>query len=155
MERNEVPKLFSLLRQLYARFDKQPDRVTSAIWAEILKPWSYEQVRDAVIRRARENQYCPDPSEIVEYLPPVEPMQEEEKRQAFEIPQSCIRETMAWREMLLEVLESCGMRPFDGNTGAEYAAWRAKCAAAGVDFEGLAEAAHAVAYGSREARCDA
>ena len=134
MERNEVSKLFSLLRQLYARFDKQPDRVTSAIWAEILKPWSYEQVRDAVIRRARENQYCPDPSEIVEYLPALE---KEEQQPSCEIPEEHLRWVREWRERLAAELEQRGLPPFTGSTGADYKAWRQKCVDAGVDFDAL------------------
>ena len=41
--------------------------MTVAIWTEVLKPWSYEQVRTAVVQKARENRFFPDPSEIVAY----------------------------------------------------------------------------------------
>lgn len=68
MLRQDVPKLFDLLEQLYQK-KKPRDEVTIAIWAEVLKPWSYEQVRAAVIERARKNCYFPNPSEIAEYLP--------------------------------------------------------------------------------------
>ena len=154
MERNEVPKLFALLRQLYARFDKQPDRVTSAIWAEILKPWSYEQVRDAVIRRARENQYCPDPSEIVEYLPAVE-QEKEEQQSSCEIPEEHLRWVRAWKTRLAAELEQRGLPPFTGNTGADYKAWRKKCVDAGVDFDALDMAVFVATCGYKGVQSDA
>lgn len=69
MNRQDVCRLFDLLEQLYQGKRKPRDNVTVAIWAEVLKPWSYEQVRTAVVQRARENRFFPDPSEIVAYLP--------------------------------------------------------------------------------------
>ena len=72
MTKQDVCKLFDLLDQLYQGKQKPRDRVTLAIWAEVLKPWSYEQVRDATVQRARENRFSPDPSELAAYLPPLE-----------------------------------------------------------------------------------
>lgn len=72
MNRQDVCRLFDLLEQLYQGKKKPRDKVTLAIWAEVLKPWSYEQVRSAVVQRARENRYFPDPSELAAYLPSVE-----------------------------------------------------------------------------------
>ena len=69
MNRQDVCRLFDLLEQLYQGKRKPRDNVTLAIWAEVLKPWSYEQVRGASICRARENRYFPDPSELTAYLP--------------------------------------------------------------------------------------
>ena len=69
MTRDDVTKLFRLLGELYPNRDIRRDGVQTAIWAEVLKPWTYPQVRDAVIRRARENEYFPNPSEIAKYLP--------------------------------------------------------------------------------------
>ena len=76
MEYNDVEKLFSLLEHLYQGKKKSRDKVTVAIWHEVFKPWSYEQVRDAVIRRSREKKFMPDQSEIAEYLPRAERMGE-------------------------------------------------------------------------------
>lgn len=72
MTRNDVHRLFDLLGQLYQGNRRPRDAVTVAIWAEVLKPWSYEQVRQAVVERARVNRYYPDPSEIAGFLPPVD-----------------------------------------------------------------------------------
>lgn len=69
MKRNEVGKLLDLLERLYQGKRRPRDEVTAAIWVEVLKPWDYEQVRDAAILRARESRYFPDPSELAEYLP--------------------------------------------------------------------------------------
>lgn len=72
MTRQEVHRLFDLLGNLYRGKCRSRDDVTVAIWAEVLKPWSYEQVRTAVVERARVNRYYPDPSEIAEFLPKTE-----------------------------------------------------------------------------------
>ena len=72
LNRQDVCRLFDLLEQLYQGKRKSRDNVTLAIWAEVLKPWSYEQVRGAAICRARESRYFPDPSELTAYLPAVQ-----------------------------------------------------------------------------------
>lgn len=66
----EVKKLFDLLRDLHGK-DKPRDERTTAIWAAVLEPWSYKQVRAAALERARENRYYPDPAELTEYLPQI------------------------------------------------------------------------------------
>ena len=69
MEVIDVHKLFNLLESLYNGQKRSRDDVTLAIWSTVLKPWSYAEVRDAVIQRARNNRHFPDPSEIAAYLP--------------------------------------------------------------------------------------
>lgn len=64
----EVNKLFDLLKDLHGK-DKPRDKRTVAIWATVLEPWSYPQVRSAAIERSRENHYFPDPSELAIRLP--------------------------------------------------------------------------------------
>lgn len=76
MVKTEVPRLFDLLEQLYQGKKKPRDNVTISIWAQVLKPWTYEQVRAAAVRRARTNRYFPDPSELAELLPKSEEQQE-------------------------------------------------------------------------------
>ena len=71
MTKEDVCRTFDLLEQIYQGKKKPRDNVTLAIWAEILKPWSYAQVRSAVVQRARENRFFPDPSELAAYLPPI------------------------------------------------------------------------------------
>lgn len=66
---SEVNKLFDLLKELHGK-DKPRDERTISIWATVLKPWNYQQVRAAVIERARSgNRFYPDPTEITELLP--------------------------------------------------------------------------------------
>ena len=69
MTKKDVEKLFDLLEQLYHGQRRSRDDVTLSIWATVLKPWSYPEVRDAVIKRARTNRHFPDPSKITEFLP--------------------------------------------------------------------------------------
>jgi len=67
--RNEIPKLFDLLEQLHHKFRKSRDKTTVAIWAAVLKPWTYEQVRAAALERARGKEFIDDPSELCAFLP--------------------------------------------------------------------------------------
>ena len=69
MTKNEVPKLFNLLERLYNGHSRPRDNATLTLWATVLEPWSYEEVREAVIKRARENRHFPDPSELATMLP--------------------------------------------------------------------------------------
>ena len=46
----------------------------------MLKPWAYEDAKQAVVLRARENRFPPDASELVPYLP------KPEARKAKEAP---------------------------------------------------------------------
>ncbi len=64
---SEVNKLLNLLRELHGK-DKPRDRGTIAVWAAVLEPWDYRQVRSAAIERARENRFYPDPGELAEKL---------------------------------------------------------------------------------------
>ena len=70
--KSDALRLFELLERLYQGRKAQRDNVSVAVWREVLKLWSYETVRDAVIRRSRENRFFPDPSEVAEYCGPHE-----------------------------------------------------------------------------------
>lgn len=72
MTRQDVIKLFDLLEELYHGQRRPRTERILAIWATVLGPWSYAEVRDAVISRARAHRHFPDPSEIVEFLPSLE-----------------------------------------------------------------------------------
>lgn len=63
----EINKLFDLLKDLHGK-DKPRDKRTLAIWAAVLEPWSYSEVRSAAVARARENRYYPDPGELTGFL---------------------------------------------------------------------------------------
>lgn len=67
----EVNKLFDLLRELHGK-EKRRDGRTVAIWAAVLEPWDYGQVRSAAIERARYNRYPPTPAELTAYLPKIQ-----------------------------------------------------------------------------------
>lgn len=67
----ELEKLFVLLENTHG--SKKADRSKSSrlAWLEVLRPWTYDQVREAAFRRARENPYFPSAAEIAAYCPPV------------------------------------------------------------------------------------
>lgn len=108
MTRDDVTKLFRLLVELYPNRDIRRDGVQTAIWAEVLKPWTYPQVRDAVIRRARENEYFPNPSEIAKYLPQ-EPWEAPMPEQVRDNGAKASQEILQWWEARKQTLASAGL----------------------------------------------
>lgn len=146
MERKDVDRLFQLLGRLYG--DRVHDSVTTAIWHEVFKPWTYAQVRDAVIQRARENRYYPDPSEITAYIPKPDEVgsKDEQARAPGEEDTRQLRWVRLYHDKLHEELKRVGLNKFSGGTGAEYASWRAMCQKAGIDFAAILNATRAVAF---------
>lgn len=106
MEIDDVTRLFDLLDKLYQGKPRPRDRVTAAVWREVLRPWTYPQVRDAVIKRARTNRYYPDPSEIAELCPPAPEAAESEDRIKPPGPSEMryLRWAQAYRRKLTEAL---------------------------------------------------
>lgn len=126
MNRQDVCRLFDLLEQLYQGKRKPRDNVTVAIWAEVLKPWSYEQVRTAVVQRARENRFFPDPSEIVAYLPAMQEDRPMDERLAEALDRRR-QEVDQWWAQRKAALDAAGLPTSSefvqkGGTVAEY--WR-------------------------------
>ena len=126
MNRQDVCRLFDLLEQLYQGKRKPRDNVTVAIWAEVLKPWSYEQVRTAVVQRARENRFFPDPSEIVAYLPAMKEDRPMDERLAAALDRRR-QEVDQWWAQRKAALDAAGLPTSSefvqkGGTVAEY--WR-------------------------------
>lgn len=70
MDKQETQRLFNLIDTLYPSAKRRP-RTPADIeaWTLVLEPWAYEDVKQAVIIRARENRFPPDASELMPYLP--------------------------------------------------------------------------------------
>lgn len=73
LEISDIQKLFTHLREVHPNCppDKIP-RLTISLakmWAGTFAGYSYQQVEDAADRRAAENRFWPDASEIKAYLP--------------------------------------------------------------------------------------
>ena len=135
MEYNDVEKLFNLLEHLYQGKKKSRDKVTVAIWHEVFKPWSYEQVRDAVIRRSREKKFMPDQSEIAEYLPKVDGGPKMGRpRPPSEWERSCLEQSIRWQEQWHEDLQRRGLPTMREalERGMSLPEWRATLIEAGV-----------------------
>ena len=81
MEKQDTRRLFSLIETLYPSSKQQPRTPADLeAWTLVLKPWAYEDAKQAVVLRARENRFPPDASELVPYLP------KPEARKAKEAP---------------------------------------------------------------------
>ena len=73
MEKQDTRRLFSLIETIYPNA-KQQSRTAADLeaWTLVLTPWDYEDVKQAVIVRARENRFYPDVYELVPFLPKLE-----------------------------------------------------------------------------------
>lgn len=70
MEKQDTKRLFNLIETLYPSSKQQPRTPADLeAWTLVLEPWAYEDAKQAVILRARENRFPPDASELVPYLP--------------------------------------------------------------------------------------
>ena len=81
MEKQDIKRLFNLIGTLYPSSKQQPRTPADLeAWTLVLEPWAYEDAKQAVVLRARENRFPPDASELVPYLP------KPEARKAKEAP---------------------------------------------------------------------
>ena len=70
MEKQDTQRLFNLIKTLYPSSRQQPRTPADLeAWTLVLEPWAYEDAKQAMILRARENRFPPDASELVPYLP--------------------------------------------------------------------------------------
>lgn len=69
MEKQDIAKLLTLLGTIYPNVKKPKGEAVVEAWFLVLEPWSYEDAKRAVILRARDNIYFPNPSELIPYLP--------------------------------------------------------------------------------------
>ena len=70
MEKQDTKRLFNLIETLYPSSKQQPRTPADLeAWTLVLKPWAYEDAKQAVVLRARENRFPPDASELAPYLP--------------------------------------------------------------------------------------
>ena len=139
---NDVQKLFDLLEQLYHGQKRSRDYVTLSIWETILKPWSYPEVRDAVIKRARVNRHFPDPSEIAEFLPAKEDKKCLDDRDGSK---ELFEKSEAYAEEIREKYHAAGLPTASEakKNGIDFGAWcdMVDKAFNGMPKEGLCEAA--------------
>ena len=79
MEKQDTRRLFSLIETIYPNA-KQQSRTAADLeaWTLVLAPWDYEDVKQAVIVRARENRFYPDVYELGPFLPKLEKPNAEE-----------------------------------------------------------------------------
>ena len=78
MEKQDTQRLCNLIETIYPNAKQQPRTPADLeAWTLVLEPWAYEDVKKAVIVRARENRFYPDVYELAALLPkPETPMPE-------------------------------------------------------------------------------
>lgn len=67
MTKDDINKLFFLLKQFYPKINKGD--TFKLAWEMALEPYSYEQVKEATLAHVREKKFFPDIAEIVERIP--------------------------------------------------------------------------------------
>lgn len=79
MEKKDIQRLFNLIETIYPNARQQPRTPADLeAWTLVLEPWAYEDVKQAVIVRARENRFYPDVYELAALLPKPETPKAEE-----------------------------------------------------------------------------
>ena len=134
MKREDIQKLFTLIETLYPSAKKNP-RIPAVLeaWTLVLEPWSYEDAKQAVIIRARENRFPPDASELVPYLPKPEQLSENAPEQAEPTPAQ-LEKFYTKYEALHERWKAAGIpTPSEAKKqGMPYAGWESIAKGAGV-----------------------
>lgn len=134
MSREEIQKLFNLIETLYPSARKNP-RTPAVLeaWTLVLEPWTYEDAKQAVIVRARENRFPPDASELVPYLPKPEQPPEEAPELAEPTPAQ-VEKFYVKCEALHERWKAAGIpTPVQAKKlGMTYAGWENLAKGAGV-----------------------
>lgn len=133
MDKQDITKLFALLGTIYPNAKNQTGSVAVAAWQMILEPWDYEDAKQAVILRARENPFYPNPSELVPYLPKPETL--EAKEAPMPEPSDIYLEKFyAKYEALHERWKAAGIpTPSEAKKhGMTYAGWEKMAKGAGV-----------------------
>lgn len=133
MDKQDITKLLTLLGTIYP--NRKPPKSSAVVeaWALVLSPWSYEDAKKAVILRARENMYYPNPSELIPYLPKL-PNPEQGTEALPEPSPAHLEKFYAWCEALHKRWRAAGlMTPSEAKRrGLTYAQWSALADAGGV-----------------------
>ena len=134
MRGEDIQKLFNLIETLYPSAKKNP-RIPAVLeaWALVLEPWSYEDAKQAVIIRARENRFPPDASELVPYLPKPEQLSEDAPEPAEPTPTQLEKFYVKYKA-LHERWKAAGIpTPSESKKqGMTYADWEKMAKGAGV-----------------------
>lgn len=69
MERNDVDKLFALLKAFYPHANDADGEHTRKAWSLALKNYTYGEIRTAALDYARKEKFFPTLSELLSYLP--------------------------------------------------------------------------------------
>ena len=134
MEKQDTRRLFSLIKTIYPNA-KQQSRTTADLeaWTLVLAPWDYEDVKKAVIVRARENRFYPDVYELAALLPKPETPKAEEAP-IPELSAAYLEKFYAKCEVLHERWKAAGIpTPSEAKKqGMTYAGWETMAKGAGV-----------------------
>lgn len=134
MEKKDTQRLFNLIETIYPNARQQPRTPADLeAWTLVLEPWAYEDVKQAVIVRARENRFYPDVYELAALLPKPETPKAEETPMP-EPSDAYLEKFYAKCEALHERWKAAGVpTPSEAKKrGMTYAGWEAMAKGAGV-----------------------
>lgn len=95
MDREERQRIYRLLHQYYPQAKQLKSAETLTAWGLILADYTYEDVKNSVLRYAAQNKFFPDVSDITAGLSPV-------KRDADKAPYEALQGRVweAWQERI-------------------------------------------------------
>ena len=134
MEKKDTQRLFNLIETIYPNARQQPRTPADLeAWTLVLEPWAYEDVKQAVISRARENRFYPDVYELAALLPKPETPKAEEAPMP-EPSDAYLEKFYAKCEALHERWKAAGIpTPSEAKKqGMTYVDWEAMAKGAGV-----------------------
>ena len=134
MEKKDTQRLFNLIETIYPNARQQPRTPADLeAWTLVLEPWAYEDVKQAVIVRARENRFYPDVYELAALLPKPETPKAKEAPMP-EPSDAYLEKFYAKYEALHERWKAAGITtPSEAKRkGLTYAQWSALADAGGV-----------------------
>lgn len=79
MDKEGVKKLWGLLKELYPRQAQSETRDRMLAWELALKPYDYDEVKEAALSHARESGFYPSINEITANLPKTDPKQTDQR----------------------------------------------------------------------------
>ena len=134
LSRDEIGKLFELLRIYFPNAKKLGDERLKSAWLLLLEPYRPETVRQAVVAALRESVNLPDPQKIAVRCQALEPAEEPAK------PPEPRGEGLAWMAPYIRRLAArCSEREADKLHAAGRLTWP-EAEAAGMDFSAWSRA---------------
>lgn len=141
MNKNEMNEIWRLIGTFRRNDPKARDKELLAAWYEVLRVYSFSDVKRAVVEHFRTSGFWPDVSELTARCPTYGAVTTErcgQRKKDTEAVHLLLVEE--YHQRLRKVLTDFGVPDYDA-TGVSYVQWRKDAEAAGVRFDLVLEEA--------------